>query len=148
MKSIKTLNFIPYTLFICFITLFLTGCTQNDISSDELKNTQWLGYSISGWRMEEGVKKNVSQNLGENSGRFDLSFNGSNYIWNISSLAGIPNRNELGTWSKTDQNILLTSTSGQNTILVVKEVVRDLTDQLTLVWSGPDFEYTIKMKTR
>lgn len=77
MKFVNNLATVKFCLLVTFIGLLMSACQVEDISSAELKNSQWLGISISGWRLENGIKKNLSQNLGDNYGRFDLSFNGS-----------------------------------------------------------------------
>lgn len=148
MKTIKNLALLKSFLLICLLSLTLSACTQEDIMSDELKVSKWVGRSITGWRIEDGTKKYLSQQLGDKNGRFDLSFNGTNYIWNITSIAGLPDRSEIGIWTKQDKTILLSSSTGQNTIMTVEKVKRDLTDQLVLSWKAIDFEYSITFTTR
>lgn len=148
MKITKSIVTIKFFLLISLITLFISGCTSEDISSVDLKNSQWIGYNLTGWKLEGGIKKNVSQKLGKEYGSFDLSFNGSNYLWNISKLAGIPDKSETGTWVKVNKDISLTSSTGEKTNFTVKEFNQDLTNQLSLIWAGADFEYTINFSSR
>lgn len=137
-----------YILFAMFFALLgFTSCEKEDITNNELQNSQWFGSSISGWKMEDGQRKNVAIEI-SGSSSFQFSFTSNRYIWEVANIAGISNVNETGTWSKTDKNINLSSDQGKQTTLVVKSLKVDLTDTLVLVWESSDFSYTIRLRSK